>query len=85
MFGCSFLSPAVLILRFAGPEETKNQRGGGTVLRLIQIRLAMLSFEKISLACQDNSAQPRIAASTSANAVSFSFSANDETLSVAAR
>jgi hypothetical protein len=35
----------------AGLEEAKNL--AGKVLRLIQIRLATLSFEKISPACQD--------------------------------
>jgi hypothetical protein len=41
-----------LIEFVAGPEEAKNLAGGG-VLRLIRIRLAMPSFEKISLGCQD--------------------------------
>jgi hypothetical protein len=42
--------PAELYLSVAGPEGAKNL--AGKVLRLIQIRLATLSFEKISRACQ---------------------------------
>jgi hypothetical protein len=45
----------------AGPEG----------LRLIQIRLATSSFEKISLGCQANSPQTQIAACNSRNAVAF--------------
>jgi hypothetical protein len=41
----SYLS--VVLSEFAGPEEAKNLTGG-EVLRLIQIRLAMLSIQKIS-------------------------------------
>ena len=37
-----------------------EEPSGGNVLRLIQIRLAMSRFEKIWLACQDNSPRARI-------------------------
>jgi hypothetical protein len=37
----------------ASPDETKNL-AGENVLRLIQIRLATLSLQKISLVRQDN-------------------------------
>jgi hypothetical protein len=46
-----FFFPATLNLRFAGPEGTKNL-AGENILRLIQIRLATLSLEKIPTACQ---------------------------------
>jgi hypothetical protein len=46
-----FCFPAVLILRFAGPEEAKNL-SGEKVLRQIQIRLATLSLARISPARQ---------------------------------
>jgi hypothetical protein len=49
----SRFSPATLILRFAGPEETKNLAGESP--RLIRIRLAAASLQKIVLVCQDNS------------------------------
>jgi hypothetical protein len=55
----------------AGPEKAKNP-SGAKVLRMIQIRLAMLSLAKISATCQTNSWQARIANSNSTNAVSFS-------------
>src|SRR5437899_5909902 len=64
------LFPAALILVVAGPEGAKNL--AGDVLRLIQIRLTKSSFEKILPACQANSAQLRIAHSSSTKAVSFS-------------
>jgi hypothetical protein len=38
----SFCFPAVLILRFAGPEQAKNL--AGKVLRLIQDRLSDAEF-----------------------------------------
>jgi hypothetical protein len=50
--GSSFLSPAALVPGIADPQKTKNL-GGVSVLRLIEIRLATLSFEKIAAACQD--------------------------------
>ena len=43
----SFLFPATLILRFAGPEGAKNL--AGEVLRLIQIRLARPILKKSHL------------------------------------
>jgi hypothetical protein len=49
-FFLSFLFPAELIDN-AGPEETKNL-AGKNVLRLIQIRLVMLSVKEILLPCQ---------------------------------
>jgi hypothetical protein len=64
------LFPAELHSGIAGPEETKNP-AGVKVLRLIQIRLAMLSLAKITTASQDNSQQARIADSSSTNAVNF--------------
>ncbi len=69
-----FLSvfPAELILVVAGPEGAKNL-AGENVLRLIRIRLATPSLQKISPACQANSPQVRIADSSSRNAVSFLF------------
>ena len=47
-----FFSPLRLISAIAGPEETKNL-AGQNVLRLIQIRLATSSLEKIWPECQD--------------------------------
>ena len=46
----SFFFPAVLVLRIAGPEETKNLAGESPPP--IQIRLATTSLEKISPARQ---------------------------------
>jgi hypothetical protein len=63
---------AALIQWVAGPEETKSLAGEEAVLRQIQIRLNSSEFEKISLACQANSLQARIADSSYRNAVSFS-------------
>jgi hypothetical protein len=40
----------------ASPKGAKDEAGRG-ILRLIQIRLAALSLEKIWLGCQDNSPQ----------------------------
>src|SRR6266446_9011588 len=48
-----FFFPATLILRLAGPEETKNLAGKD--LRLIQIRLTAPSLDKIKPTSQDNS------------------------------
>jgi hypothetical protein len=39
-----FFFPVTVIVRFAGPEETKNLTG--KILRLIQIRLATPSLKK---------------------------------------
>jgi len=47
----SFLFPATLILRIAGPEG--EEPSGGMILRLIQIRLTTPSFEKIAVGCQE--------------------------------
>jgi len=47
-----FVFPEWSIYVAAGPEETKNQ--AANVLRLIQIRLAMLSLAKSALGCQDH-------------------------------
>jgi hypothetical protein len=66
-----FLFPAEFDFGNADPEGAKNL-AGGKVLRLIQVRLAMPSFEKISPTCQDNSPQAGIAHSSSVNTVSFS-------------
>jgi hypothetical protein len=60
-----------LILGLRDPEGAKNL-AGENVLRLIQIRLTTPSFEKISLARQDNSPQARIPDSSSINAVNVS-------------
>ena len=46
------LFPRYVDFGIAGPEETKNL-AGENVLRLIQIRLATPSFEKISPVSQD--------------------------------
>jgi hypothetical protein len=75
-----FCFPATLILRIAGPEG--GEEPAGEVLRLIQIRLTTPSFEKISLACQANSPQARIADLSSTNAVSFFIRTHNETLTV---
>ena len=63
-------SPLSYFLRL----RVRKRRGtrGEIVLRLIQIRLATSSLERISPACQANSPRPRIADSSSTNAVSFS-------------
>src|SRR5439155_1561139 len=63
-------SPLSYFLRL----RVRKRRGtrGELVLRLIQIRLATSSLERISPACQANSPRPRIADSSSTNAVSFS-------------
>jgi hypothetical protein len=45
-----FFFPLRCFSGIAGPEETKNKRK--KFLRLIQIRLATSSLEKMSLACQ---------------------------------
>jgi hypothetical protein len=66
-----FLFPALLILFVAGREKAKEP-SGGNVLRLIQIRLATPSMQKISLTCQENWPRFRIADSSSIKAVSFS-------------
>src|ERR1700730_6329196 len=66
----SFLFPRRVDSAVAGLEEAKNP--AGKVLRLIQIFLTPPSFEKISPVRQVNSPQPRIADSSSRNAVSFS-------------
>jgi hypothetical protein len=50
--GLFLLIPAQINFPIAGPDETKNRARRG-VLRLVQIRLATASLEKISLACQD--------------------------------
>jgi hypothetical protein len=76
----SFHSPAVLLLGIAGPEEAKNRRAN--VLRLIQIRLATLSFEKSRLPVKPNRPQARIVVSNSMSAVKFSSART--TFSVAA-
>jgi len=47
-----FFPPLRLISAVAGPEEAKNLAGQKFV-RLIQIRLATSSFEKISTVSQD--------------------------------
>jgi hypothetical protein len=52
-----FFFPAPLALVVAGPEETKNL-AGKKVLRLIQIRLATASLDKITPPSQENSLQP---------------------------
>jgi hypothetical protein len=52
-----------------------EEPSGGEALRLIQIRLATLNFEKISLARQGNLPQTRTATSSSTNADSFSSGA----------
>jgi len=70
-FVLSFFFPAELLLESAGPEEAKNL-AGEKVLRLIQIHLTTVEFEKIPPACQDNSRQGWIAISISIDAVSFS-------------
>jgi hypothetical protein len=57
--------------KIPAPEEAKNL-GGERVLRLIQIRLATSSVEKITTACQASSLRPRITDSNSTNALSFS-------------
>jgi hypothetical protein len=49
-----------------------EEHSGGNALRLIQIRLATVSFDKILLGCQDNSLPARTIDSSSTNAVSFS-------------
>ena len=49
-----------------------EEPSGGEALRLIQIRLATLNFEKISLARQGNLPQMRIGTSSSTNAGNFS-------------
>jgi len=54
-----FSSPLRYFPPFAGPEKAKNQRA--VILRLIQIRLAGSSLEKISLVSQDYSPELRIA------------------------
>ena len=63
-------SPLSYFLRL----RVRKRRGtrGELVLRLIQIRLATSSLERISPGCQANSPRPRIADSSSTNAVSFS-------------
>jgi hypothetical protein len=65
----------------AGPKGAKN-RGGGKVVRLIQIRLATPSFEKIGSACQDNLQQVRTAASSSWNAINLSLPRTTKRFSV---
>ena len=70
-YGFPFFVPAALILKVAGPEETKNL-AGRNVLRLIRIRLTTSSLEKILPVCQDNSPPTQIADSSSRNAVNFS-------------
>jgi hypothetical protein len=49
-----------------------EEPGGAKGLRLIQIRVATPSREKVTPASQDNSPQTRIADSSSTNAVNFS-------------
>jgi hypothetical protein len=66
-----FFCPATLILELRGSGRGEEP-SGGNVLRLIQIRLATLSLQKISLVCQGKSAQLQIADSSSKNAASFS-------------
>ena|SRR5438552_5893355 len=78
----AFFSLPRLSQLVAGREEAKNP-SGGNVLRLIQIRLATLSFEKIALGCQDNSPQAKIADPTSRNGVNFSSTCPNESLTVA--
>jgi hypothetical protein len=51
-----FFCPATLIL-WNCESERDEERSGGKVLRLIQIRLATSSLEKISPTCQHNSLQ----------------------------
>jgi hypothetical protein len=65
-----FFFLATLILRFAGPEGAKNL--AGNCLPPDSNPLEMCSLEKITPACQAKNPQPRIAASSSVNAVSFS-------------
>jgi hypothetical protein len=52
-----------------------EEPSGGEALRLIQIRLATLNFEKISLARQGNLPQMQTATSSSTNAGNFSSGA----------
>ena len=65
-----FFFPATLILRFAGPEGAKNLAGKCPPPDSNPFSDA--ESGKISPACQANSPQARIAASSSRNAVSFS-------------
>ena len=69
--GSSFLFPRCVRFWDCGSEGGEEPQRGN-VLRLIQIRLATPSLQKISLGCQANSTQPQIADSSSRNAVSFS-------------
>jgi len=58
----------------AGPEETKNL--AGNVLRLIQIRLAKASLQKISPSRQAQTPEPKLVLETPSNC----SSANKEML-----
>jgi hypothetical protein len=64
-------SPLSWFSAIAGPDGAKNL-AGRNVLGLIQIRLTTSSLEKITSASQANSPQPRVADSSSTNAVNFS-------------
>ena len=66
-----FSFPAAFILGGCGSGRDEERSGGG-VLRLIQIRLATPSLAKITPASQENLPQARHADSCSRNAVSFS-------------
>jgi len=67
--GSSFLLPRCGCL-VRGPKEAKNP-AGENVRRLIQIRSATLSFDKISPSRQAQSPQARLADSSSWKAVNF--------------
>lgn len=61
LHGSSFLFPGYVDSAIAGSGRGKEP-SGRSVLRPIQIRLTISSFEKISLACHVNSPQARSAA-----------------------
>src|SRR6266581_279532 len=65
-----FFFPATLILRFAGPEGAKNL--AGKCPPPDSNPLETRSLEEITPTCQARNPQPRIADSSSKNAVSFS-------------